>query len=438
VRTTWPPLPGFPADFQPSASDTSENVVTPLSASRRSISATSANATGNMTGLAGRTLNTPPYALNNSLGPLYTGSIWPDLVGYGGYVSYDTHNIFASGMIAHTREGLLKRRPNERPFIITRSTFAGDGRKTGHWTGDNGSEWAQYLISIWQNMEFASIFQIPTVGADVCGFNLNTTENLCARWAMLGAWYPFYRNHAADNSIFQEFYRWPLVTEAAQKAIRTRFALIDYFYTSFTQQTIDGSPTTIIPLFYEYPNDVATYNISYQFFFGPSVLVSPVTVENSTSVDLYLPEDIFYDYWTGQQVNGTGSTITLDNITYTDIPVHIRGGSIIPRRLNTDAVNTTTQLRDQDFEFVIAPDADGKATGNLFLDDGLSLNSESSMLGVSFDNGHLAVTGSFGYSVDVQVVSATVLGQGNGTSYGESYSLNRTLNAAWSTNLYGH
>jgi alpha-glucosidase len=391
-----------------------------------------------MTGLAGRTLNTPPYALNNSLGPLYTGSIWPDLVGYGGYVSYDTHNIFASGMIAHTREGLLKRRPNERPFIITRSTFAGDGRKTGHWTGDNGSEWAQYLISIWQNMEFASIFQIPTVGADVCGFNLNTTENLCARWAMLGAWYPFYRNHAADNSIFQEFYRWPLVTEAAQKAIRTRFALIDYFYTSFTQQTIDGSPTTIIPLFYEYPNDVATYNISYQFFFGPSVLVSPVTVENSTSVDLYLPEDIFYDYWTGQQVNGTGSTITLDNITYTDIPVHIRGGSIIPRRLNTDAVNTTTQLRDQDFEFVIAPDADGKATGNLFLDDGLSLNSESSMLGVSFDNGHLAVTGSFGYSVDVQVVSATVLGQGNGTSYGESYSLNRTLNAAWSTNLYGH
>ena len=107
-------------------------------------------------------------------------------------------------------------------------------------SGDNASLWEQYRISIKQNIEFATFYQIPTVGADVCGFNLNTTETLCARWAVLGAWYPFYRNHADITANRQEFYLWPLVTDAARSAIQTRMQLLDYFYTEFHYQTQDG------------------------------------------------------------------------------------------------------------------------------------------------------------------------------------------------------
>ncbi|CRG92657.1 alpha-glucosidase [Talaromyces islandicus] len=432
LRTTWDPLPGFPADFQPPS--TSGRLRT--------------RSTGNMTGLSGRDFANPPYIPATGDGSLNVGTVYPEIRQYDNYVMYDTHNLYASQMIASSRQGLLDRRSSERPFIITRSSFAGDGAKTGKWTGDNASTWANYLLSIVQHMEFAAIFQMPMIGTDVCGFNDNTTETLCARWAMLGAWYPFYRNHADISSNFQEFYRWPLVTAAAQKAIATRFQLLDYFYTAFHQQTVDGSPTTIIPLFFQYPNDANTLDISYQFFFGPSILVSPVTEESpsatatatdSQSVTLYLPDDIFYDFWTGEKVVGAGSQITVDNITYTDIPVHVRGGSVIALRSDADKANTTAQLRTHDFELLIAPDANGQGTGSLYLDDGKSINpSLSSEIIFTFDNGQLTVNGTFGFHTSCQVIRARVMGT-NSTNDNNGYSsyttLNKGLNEGWEAKI---
>ncbi|KAJ7716982.1 family 31 glycoside hydrolase [Mycena olivaceomarginata] len=74
----------------------------------------------------------------------------------------------------------------------------------------------------------AAIYQVPMVGADICGYEIflaaaDTTDILCSRWAMVGAFYPFMRNHNSDTSISQEFYRWALTTQAAQNVLDIRY-----------------------------------------------------------------------------------------------------------------------------------------------------------------------------------------------------------------------
>ena len=161
---------------------------------------------------------------------------------------------------------------------------------------------------------------------------------------------------------------------------------------------------------FHYPQDVNAAAIQLQFFYGPCLLVSPVTEGDATAVEIYLPEDRYYDFSTLQPIDGTKSYLHLTNISFTDIPVHIRGGSIVPLRVS--GANTTTELRKKDFELLIAPDTNGAAEGDLYLDDGESLVPENtSEIRFKYTEGTLKMSGTFGYDVgNVKIAKITVLG----------------------------
>lgn len=259
-------------------------------------------------------------------------------------------------------------------------------------------------------IQFPALFQVPMVGSDVCGFNYDTNPTLCARWAVLGSWNPFFRNHAEISSRPQEFYRWDIVADAARKAIATRYRLLDYTYSNFHRQSQTGIPM-MTPLVWQFPKDDATNSIELQFFAGDALLVSPVTEPNSTSVDFYLPKGRFYDFWTHERVDSKGAQVKKDNVGYDEIPVHIRGGNIIP--LRTKSASTTTALRKEDFELIVAPDEHGIASGFLYLDDGDSLEPKAkSELHFSYKKGRLISNGSFGYNPHVKLAKITILGCG--------------------------
>lgn len=322
-------------------------------------------------------------------------------------------------------------------MLIQAGTFAGAGAKVGHWTGDNFAYWSHYLYSIAEMIEFAALYQIPMVGSDVCGFVGDTTETLCARWAMLGAFYPFYRNHNADDAASQEFYRWPLVAAAAQKAIKARYQLLDYIYTAMHTQSTTGAPL-LNPVWFLYPTDPNALAIDLQYFYGDALLVSPVTAQDATSVTIYLPDDIFYDFWTYGPVRGAGANVTLTNVSFTDIPVHIRGGTIVPLRAN--GANTTAQLRLENFVLLIAPGLDGMAVGRLYIDDGVSLVQDATtevVFAYDAKAGMLRMRGSHGHDAGVTISSLVVMGAAAGGQTGAAsvVDVQLGLEADWEISL---
>ena len=187
-----------------------------------------------------------------------------------------------------------------------------------------------------------------------------------------------------------------------------RYRLLDYLFTAFHKAHLDGTPV-LHPLWHLFPKDQATYGVDLQFFFGDSILVSPVTQENVTSVTAYLPKETFYDFKTYEKIEGQGQNVTFQNVDYTQIPVHIRGGSILP--LRAAGAMTTADLRKTDFEILVAIGADGKATGELYVDDGVSINPPASTrVAFEYANGCLTVKGSFQYPLGVKVSTIRFLG----------------------------
>ena len=162
-------------------------------------------------------------------------------------------------------------------------------------------------------------------------------------------------------------------------------------------------------MWFKYPKDRNTFNIEYQFFYGDSILVSPVTEENTTSVTIYLPKDIFYDFKTLAPVKGAETFVTLTNVDLTEIPLHIRGGSILP--LRAKSAMTTTALRKNDIEIVVAPDSLAEAFGQLYFDDGESLvQTSSTLVKFEYKDQKLVVSGNFDYPLGVNVSRVRVLG----------------------------
>jgi alpha-glucosidase (family GH31 glycosyl hydrolase) len=125
-----------------------------------------------------------------------------------------------------------------------------------------------------------NMFGIPVVGSDICGFIGDTNPELCARWHIVGSFYPFSRNHNSINSAPQEPYLYKdIIYEDAisyydimQKAIVGKYHLIRYYYSSLMRISQYGNSTFYKPLFFEFPDDQNAYsNITYNVMLGSSL-----------------------------------------------------------------------------------------------------------------------------------------------------------------------
>ncbi|KAI1475438.1 glycoside hydrolase family 31 protein [Daldinia eschscholtzii] len=320
-----------------------------------------------------RNVNWPPYAINNFHGDLAVHAVSPNATHHGGIVEYDVHNVYGHQILNATYHALLNVFPEKRPFIIGRSQFAGSGKWAGHWGGDNYSLWAFLFFSIPQGLSY-SLFGIPMFGVDTCGFAEDVDEELCSRWMQLSAFFPFYRNHNTQDATSQEPYLWPSVAEASRVAMKIRYALLPYLYTTFYLSHSTGS-TTLRALAWEFPDEPWLAAADRQFLLGDAVLVTPCLVQGATTVDGVFPGvgsgTIWYDWYNKTAITrvATGQNVTID-APLGHIPVYVRGGKVIPLQ---EPGLTTAAVRASPWSLLVALDGDGHASGRLYIDDGESL-----------------------------------------------------------------
>jgi len=277
----------------------------------------------------------------------------------------EIHNVYGQLMSRATFEGLSRLRPNERPFVLTRASFADGQRYAAVWTGDSTSEWSSLQQSV-STLLGLGLSGFPFVGSDIGGFAGAPSGELYTRWLQFGVFSPFMRSHSDMNSPSKEPWAFGYRDEAINKrAIELRYELLPYIYNVMQQASETGLPA-LRPLFLEFPKDEHAAGIDDEFLFGADLLVAPVLHEGVIARDIYLPAGDWFDYWTGRRYEG-GRTIHMP-VRLDSIPIFVRAGGFIFRQ---PVVQSTEEMSGNSLQVLIAPAKESESS--LYEDDGETL-----------------------------------------------------------------
>jgi alpha-glucosidase (family GH31 glycosyl hydrolase) len=290
---------------------------------------------------------------------------------------FNYHNLFPLLQTRITARFFMQRL-HKRPFVISSGTFPGVGRYASHWLGDNYASWHYLEFSIAGVFNFG-LFGIPFVGADICGFEGNTTINLCSRWMQLGAFYPFMRNHNGPGHAPQEPYIDPKLMKVTDRAVRLRYSLARYIYSEYMHTALRGG-IVFKPVLFEFPTDQKLYSIlDTTLMFGNAIRITPVLEDGVSTLTSYFPNWDWFEFPTWKKVmsyNRTakeGQNLTLIcDLEGANVNIHIRGGVILayqPAPLTDVSITTISKLPNNQIILIVIPDHDEKGIGNIYYDD---------------------------------------------------------------------
>ncbi|MEX1010492.1 MAG: TIM-barrel domain-containing protein [Balneolaceae bacterium] len=328
---------------------------------------------------------------------------WPDMGD-----PLDNDSRLARHYLYHA--GPLNARPDERPWSLHRTGFAGMHRYSGWvWSGDVNSAWKTLAAHVPVGIN-ASLSTGPFWGADIGGFypTEEYTGELHARWFQFGAFTPIFRSHGvvwrlrlpwgwnpgemgpihretyleigslASDTVAVPYQELPTHDERIEPIIKEyselRYRLMPYTY-SAVREAHESAMPIMRALWLHYPEDEVAITRTHEYLWGRDMLIAPIVepevfgpVHGHATRELWLPEGSdWYDFWRPNQPIPGGQmihrTVPLD-----EMPIYIRSGAILPmdpvRQYVYEEVDGPTELR-------IYPGEDGRFS--LYDDDGRSM-----------------------------------------------------------------
>ncbi len=298
----------------------------------------------------------------------------------------EIHNIYGMENSRATFDGLRRLAPDERPYVMTRASFAGGQRYAVTWTGDNSSSWNHLKLSVAMLLNLG-MSGFAYAGADVGGFIGAPTPELLTRWIELASFIPVFRDHYAKGAARKEpWVDGPRHTAIRRHFIEERYRLLPYIYALADENARSGAPL-LRPVFYDFPDALAApCEQTTTFMLGDRLLVAPPpTLESPADYTICLPAGRWYDYWTGAEAStlrratdpdssGTAGAaaragLVLEATPALDhLPVFVRGGAILPRQPLTQS---TAETPRGPLSLEVYPGDDCR--GVIYQDDGHSM-----------------------------------------------------------------
>ncbi len=245
---------------------------------------------------------------------------------------------------------------HDRDNTIAANHLMGSRRYPFRWTGDIDNTYSEMK---WQ------IEAITNSQGSMKGISYITNDAFSKDWKVAARWNQFMdfnsvsRSHTTkpwENSIgFDELTKimdfrnantseyiinskvnknsnTEFVEESIKKHRKLRYRLLPYIYSTAYENYLTGMPICR-PMLLSFPDDYRCKQnqFPYQYMFGESILVAPVTGDYIT-MEIYLPKGFnWIDYWDKKIYKG-GQIITYDTRDVSKLPLFVKSGSIIPMR----------------------------------------------------------------------------------------------------------
>jgi alpha-glucosidase len=187
-----------------------------------------------------------------------------------------------------------KLKPQEEPWILSRSGYSGIQKYVQTWIGDNYSSWEslKYDNAILCSLSLSGLVHC---GTDIGGFyGPEVDPELFLRWIQCGVFSPrfsihSYKEKATEPDMFKDSH--PEFFKIIQNFFQIRKELLPYLKEQNEKAHKDGIPI-MRPLVYDFPQDENIHEESFHYMLGDQYLVCPVfeTKDNETTKDLYLPK----------------------------------------------------------------------------------------------------------------------------------------------------
>jgi alpha-glucosidase len=291
---------------------------------------------------------------------------------------FEIHDVYGMENSRATYEGLLKISPDERPFVLTRASYAGGQRYAETWTGDNSATWNHLRLTT-PMLENLGLSGLGISGADGGGFIGTPTAELLTKWTELATFQPIDRNHSEKGVPHREpWVNGPEQENIRRRYIEERYKLMPYLYTAVEEMSRTGLPL-MRPLFLEFPDAAADkhpldLDAGNEFLFGSDLLIAPAPFqEKPDAYAVKFPPGDWFDYWSGERLHRETPTAAtpmqaLIHPTLEVLPVFVREGAIVPMQPLTQSTN---EVPNGPLTLRVYPGR--SCSGSLYQDDGKTM-----------------------------------------------------------------